>query len=926
MQSKSCVYNENLRFLQGIGLRKLRIASTLDAEVKRKSEDIVNEELEYLEYLIYLLKRNHEKKCKKYEHGECNKITHSETRCKKCTVKTLVFVIEDLDRFKNMQVFQQLREVNNLLNDRYKPNGYKFIYAVGNILFAGEEPTSDNTTDGQNFADKNSIDIKTNYESSYKDNAAKFFDFILNITPVMDSSNSYEYFKENFPALVGEDGIADEDLFMLSQYVSTPRVLIDVAHDFQMMKNMRRTWDLMHSDEKLLYYSILKSTFHNFYKIIHDVFKDLELIAKYFNNKDLYAYFEEERESEFVKLFLLYVYENRAINNINKNTIAGIWATIKTENNLSDVMSKHGTHELKVDYHFNVKLSDILDFARKKSVEYIFSADAFVRKTGVNPSFDTLSFTKLISQYYESDNVLINKIIKLVETERYNDPNNANFSIKEFLDIDFVKQGIKDSLLDINDYNLYVTLDYLSVPDSGFLNDFNLNERKEDTFTRRLTDIDTIVSKMRIDKIQGSNGLNVHIIKYFQSENKNGPKVERINHNAINDSEFINLLLKFSFNKESNQILESVTIQDEFDRVKFLKANSQLLSDSDSFNKIIHWFDSHESYLPMGRGSELTYFLSSLNMTLKIYLAGTNYSAFMYSQLLGCDQTVKNEETLLHMLELILKDEDYRYLTNLVFRAYRNLIIDPDKIYHHTWLSIFNNFISILLPLLDSINTHVIQSIYEAQHMSNMIEMDEKIKIGFLKDITEYKVAEADEAFTKFLVSIYKYSIYEYNANNIMTLIKHFEDGTLTDYVPFVEYTMEHFEMLMYYRTENSLKHLDHKKPWISLLTLKTLQDSRINDLPERLQFFEEHDPFKLNVLSELALDNTRLKLLLGFVSLYSHTYENIGFVYDFLINEDPKVFNQIVASSSFDFAALYNDVILLNQNTDLSNLTRCAR
>ena len=905
-------------FLQGIGLRKLRIASTLDAEVKRKSEDIVNKELEYLEYLIYLLKRDHEKKCKKYEYGECSKATRG-NKCNTCVIKTLVFVIEDLDRFGNLQVFQQLREVNSLLNERYNATEYKFIYAVGNILFANEELNSNDNTDGIEMSNpNNNISFRGNYGSLYKENAAKFFDFILNIVPVMDSSNSYEYFKNNFPSLVGNDGIADEDLYMLSKYISTPRVLIDVAHDFQMMKSMRKTETFMHSDVKRLYYAILKSTFHNFYEIIHDVFEDLELIAGYFNNKDAYKDIEESRKDEFVKLFLLYMFENNRIRNINEGMIIRIWDDIKAENNISNIMDKHGRRSIGSGYSVDGNLGEILNFANEKHLEYIFSADAFMHKRGANLPFDAFNFTELMSQYYESNNDTIYKIIKHVETERYNDPNKINFSIKEFLDIDVVELGIKEKLLDINDYNLYVTLDYLSVLDASFLNDFNFKRRRDDTFIRKLTDIDTIVSKMRIDKINGTNGLNIYIIKHLQTENKNSSKVERLNYNAINDSEFIKLLLHFSF-EYGDLMSEPVIRTDGFDRMHFLKTNARFIGTPHSFVEIIRWFDSHQSVLPL-LGIDLDDFFNSLNDTFEINLTETNYSAFMYSRLLGCSQVIKNEETLLHMLNLIVeKEESYRDLSNPVFDAYRNLVIDPNEIPHQKWLSLFSDNIPLFLPLLDSVNISVIRSVYETQHKSSLVE--EKIKIGLLSDIPKDVPTKGNGPFKEFLISIYKNDIYKYTVDNIITLLKYFEDEILIDYIPFSEYSLEHFELLRYYREEAELEPLDHKKPWISLLTRKIIKESPLNDFPEWLQFFVEYDPFKIDVLSELALDNDRLEIFLGFPSLYSHTYENIEFAYGFLINEDIHSFKQIISSSSFDFLTLHNDVVSLNQNINLSDL-----
>jgi len=932
-------------FLQGIGLRKLKIASTLDVEAKRRSEDIVNEELEYLEYLIYLLKRDHSKNCRRYEHDERCRAICKKRHSGKCIVKTLVFVIEDLDRFGNLQVFQQLREVNNLLNDRYEPGGYKFIYAVGNELFAGDEATGkDNTDDRAKPTSKDSSDdrrkptesvrisFKSNSEPSYRENAAKFFDFILNIIPVMDSSNSYEYFRDNFRGLVGDGGIADEDLYMLCQYIRSPRVLIDVAHDFQMMKGVKKDDAFALCDTKRLYYAILKSTLYNFYKVIHDVFEDLEAIAKHFNNKDAYKNFEERRAEEFVKLCLLYALESNQVGSTNKDTLISTWDKIKTENDALSIGNKYGNHTTINAYRNSIELRKILDFAHEKSQEYIFSADAFMSKTKSSPDLNTFNYTEkeLISQYYESDNDNICKIIKHVETARHNDPNKVDFSIKEFLDNDLARIGIKEGWLDIHDYNSYVTLDYFSAQDSEFLSHFNINDFGDKFITRKLTDIDAVVSKMRLDKIEGFNGLNVHIIKHLQNNDKSGPKVERFYRNAIKSSYFLNFLLYYSFEKETCELFEPVTEPDGFDRGRFIVNNTKFIGDNTVFygkassvDKILHWFDSHPSLT--GVGGRLIAFLSELNKinndTLKIHFIDTNYSSLMYAVLLnhGKSKRIMDEETLLYILSIIVERGAYKDLANPVFYAYRHLIIKPDVIPHHKWLSLFNDSIAMFMPSLDSANLHVIRSVYEAQHGSSLV--DEKIKVYLLSDIPKDETPEKDEPFKDFLATIYQNNIYEYNANNIITLFKHFEDGTLTDYMPFAKYSQVNFELLKYYREVDVLGPLDHEKPWISQMMHEILTVSPLDDLAGRLQFFVDYDSFKIDVLPDLKLDNDGLKILLGFASLYAHTYNNLEYAYGYLVNVDLDLFKQIVASPAFDFATLYNDVEILNQNPGLSSL-----
>src|SRR5699024_11787665 len=77
-----------------------------------------------------------------------------------------VFVFEDIDRYDIHDVFIRLREINVLLNQKNtitesNKKEVKFIYLLRDDVFTSTDRT-------------------------------KFFDFIIPIVPVMDSSNSYD--------------------------------------------------------------------------------------------------------------------------------------------------------------------------------------------------------------------------------------------------------------------------------------------------------------------------------------------------------------------------------------------------------------------------------------------------------------------------------------------------------------------------------------------------------------------------------------------------------------------------------------------------------------------------------------------------------------------------------------------------------------
>lgn len=85
-----------------------------------------------------------------------------------------VIVFEDLDRFDDNKIFERLREINILANirlqnckDNKKCEPLRFFYLLRDDIFVNKDRT-------------------------------KFFDFILPVIPVVDSSNAYDQIKSHF--------------------------------------------------------------------------------------------------------------------------------------------------------------------------------------------------------------------------------------------------------------------------------------------------------------------------------------------------------------------------------------------------------------------------------------------------------------------------------------------------------------------------------------------------------------------------------------------------------------------------------------------------------------------------------------------------------------------------------------------------------
>lgn len=133
-----------------------------------------------------------------------------------------VIVFEDMDRFNVNNIFERLREVNNLTNTQRRTLGAKkkgqykplrFFYLLRDDIFTTKDRT-------------------------------KFFDYIIPIVPVLDGSNSYEQFIRHLRKGNIFEKFETSFLQRLSLYIDDMRVLKNVYNEFVVYMNRLDNTDL----------------------------------------------------------------------------------------------------------------------------------------------------------------------------------------------------------------------------------------------------------------------------------------------------------------------------------------------------------------------------------------------------------------------------------------------------------------------------------------------------------------------------------------------------------------------------------------------------------------------------------------------------------------------------------------------------------
>ena len=171
-----------------------------------------------------------------------------------------IVFFEDLDRLDDRKIFVHLRELNNLLNndDTIKEKPIVFIYAVKDDIFT-------------------------------KDDRTKFFDFIIPVIPVINSTNSGEILLKRLQESKKngiQHNISSDFIFDVSPYISDMRVLQNIYNEFVIYKNLLSVHQaLALRDEQMMAMIIFKNLYP---KDFADIQNETGVIKKAFENKTRY--------------------------------------------------------------------------------------------------------------------------------------------------------------------------------------------------------------------------------------------------------------------------------------------------------------------------------------------------------------------------------------------------------------------------------------------------------------------------------------------------------------------------------------------------------------------------------------------------------------------------------------------------------------
>ncbi len=162
-----------------------------------------------------------------------------------------VVIIEDLDRFKEPEIFTKLRELNLLINSSKQISRHiVFIYAVKDDMFKDKSRT-------------------------------KFFDFIIPVIPVINTSNSVEKFLEKVEIInkhtADSNKLSEEFINDISLFIDDMRLLKNICNEFLIYKDKLNSIDLKYNSlmATIVYKNFYPDDFENLHinkGMVYDVF------------------------------------------------------------------------------------------------------------------------------------------------------------------------------------------------------------------------------------------------------------------------------------------------------------------------------------------------------------------------------------------------------------------------------------------------------------------------------------------------------------------------------------------------------------------------------------------------------------------------------------------------------------------------------
>ncbi len=392
-----------------------------------------------------------------------------------------VIVFEDMDRFNTNGIFERLREVNTLANIQLNKENEKvlrFFYLLRDDIFDSKDRT-------------------------------KFFDYIIPVVPVVDSSNSYDQFISQLKSDGAFERFDKSFLQGLSLYIDDMRLLKNIYNEFVIYYNRLNITEL--DCNKMLAIIAYKNLFPR-------DFADLQLnqgfVYTLFSKKDKFIESEvsktkreiEEIRSKISSYKAEHLISMRELNVVFADKyLSGYDLHLRRQNDhdLSEFVTNHLTGNAKDEYLLRRQmLKEKLDGNSDKLSQEILRLEQDIVELN----------DKHLHQIITREN--IDSVFSISSTNEIGITTNFN-DIKGSEYFDLLKYIIRNGYIDESyaDYMTYFYENSLSRVDKTFLR--SVTDKKAKEYTYKLKNPQLVVSRLRAVDFGQEETLNFDLLTYL---------------------------------------------------------------------------------------------------------------------------------------------------------------------------------------------------------------------------------------------------------------------------------------------------------------------------------------------------------------------------------------------------------------------------
>lgn len=407
-----------------------------------------------------------------------------------------VVIVEDLDRFNDIGIFMKLRELNALINNSEEINRkVVFVYAIKDDLFRNKDRT-------------------------------KFFDFILPVIPIINSTNAGDIFwkeiEEN--ALSGE--LSESFISDICIFINDMRILNNIFNEYVMYRGkLMNSEDSFLEPQRMFAMMVYKNIYPNdFAKLqfeegyVYNIFQKKEQVVKEYIKrlskevealeKQLKGINDELLESE-KELKLIYWNEATAYNGKIYDITVG-----STTYTLSQILADgfdisviKGSIVYRYYYDSYNMNSSRKEMNEEKRLELLGRLNNVRQKSKQSQAEIMKKIDKLKSKTIDTQSWNLKTAIEEIGIEHFISDTNSENSLIRFI----LRNGYIDET-----YPNYINYFYegsLTHQDMVFL--MKLKDQVSLMPTHPLTKIEKVIEKLHLKEFERQEVLNFNLVNYL---------------------------------------------------------------------------------------------------------------------------------------------------------------------------------------------------------------------------------------------------------------------------------------------------------------------------------------------------------------------------------------------------------------------------